>query len=414
MGCAPAKFVPDTDDVRGQGPKCMQLFKDLDLGDKDVAKLYQAFLKTDMNNDRNVDVGEFITRNKIECETLARLLMRLQDADASGKCLFQAFVVVFWAVCSSSESTLPSLILALFDVDSTGELERAEITFLAQLMANFTPKPNTIAAIKYLEYNFTRTVKLEEYTQQTHQTRELFSGALEMQRMLQDRTLGLYQWKILTNKRAKKWPSKTSFDILAKSKALGLTKEDVAQMKIRALGREIPEPVYRNERTPAVLKEKITRARALAKKERDAVHFERDTRLKKEAERQQRERDQATREQKAKTDAAAKEVGKREKILREEKAALDGNGVWFNKTTQQHLQTLEAEKLAAEIRKDRAIAEDLAGLTVSTTDGEGGGGGSGPGSAQGSPAGASSPAGTSNASASSSKGRKSKRVAAAE
>lgn len=328
----------------GMGPKCMKLCSTLDLSQDDIARLFKAFRKTDLNQDSNVDVLEFVVRNKIQCETLARLLMRLRDVDGSGKCLFESFVLVFWAICSSNETTLPWLILSLFDIDNTGELERGEIIFLAQLLANFQPKPNTLASIKHLETNFTRSVKLAEYCPLAHQTSSLFSMSMEMQRMLQDRTLGLYRWQVIADLRAKKWPQKTSFDIL--QKALGLTTSETAQMKMRALAREIPEAVFKNERTPLSLREKVVRSRLAAKKERDAIMLAREVLAKQEADKLQREKDKSVREEKSRVDAEAKAKGKRDQVSIDGKVE-DRSGVWFNSTALQHSKGLEAAKLLA-------------------------------------------------------------------
>ena len=340
MGCSASRFSPEKDDIKGMGPRCTELCAKLDLSPRDVNRLYAAFIKTDLNHDHNVDVQEMVVRNKIECETLARMLMRLQDADGSGKCLFQSFIIVLWAICSSNDASLPALILALFDVDQLGELDRTEIVFLAQLFSNFAHRPNTQVSIKYLENNFTRAVKLEEYTSLVHQTRELFSMSMEMQRMLQDRTLGLYRLRELGNLRAKKWPGKHSFDILEKT--LGTTKQEVAQMKMRALGREVPEVVFKNDRMPAPLREKIVRSRAAAKNERDAIVLEREVRLRQEAEKLQREKDKSVREEKAKAEASAREQGKRDKITKQDGKVEDSYGVWFNSNALQHQKGIEA------------------------------------------------------------------------
>ncbi len=106
MGCGSSREFVVNLHIPGQGAELRKIQAHLGLTNSDINKLYNFFLKVDVDKQNDVTVEKFLVMSEIQEDLVGRLIFFLADRDCDSRLNFTEFVVMLWSFLSFSNHDL--------------------------------------------------------------------------------------------------------------------------------------------------------------------------------------------------------------------------------------------------------------------------------------------------------------------
>ena len=102
-------------------------FTSLGFSEKELLELWRVFAGADADGSGEISLSELMAFLDLERTEFTKRVFSIFDEDMSGEIDFREFVVAMWNYCTLSKPALCLFAFDLYDADSSGAIERAEI-----------------------------------------------------------------------------------------------------------------------------------------------------------------------------------------------------------------------------------------------------------------------------------------------
>jgi Ca2+-binding EF-hand superfamily protein len=102
-------------------------FTSLGFSEKELLELWRVFAGADADGSGEISLSELMAFLDLERTKFTKRVFSIFDEDMSGEIDFREFVVAMWNYCTLSKPALCLFAFDLYDADSSGAIERAEI-----------------------------------------------------------------------------------------------------------------------------------------------------------------------------------------------------------------------------------------------------------------------------------------------
>mmetsp|Transcript_25131 Transcript_25131/g.42426 ORF Transcript_25131/g.42426 Transcript_25131/m.42426 type:complete len:339 (-) Transcript_25131:272-1288(-) len=226
MGCGSSTTFKVKEGIPGQDKYAMEAFRRFHLSDKDIHKMYAAFIDMDADTSRYIRRDEFCAYFHVETTPVIVKMVKMMDTEQHGCLDFCEMVALLWDFLSRDTKSLGSFAFHLFDTKNDGVLSIAEVTRLIEMLHHTTMAKSKIVKkvvddlVKHVDGVARISVQTFHEYCQVHE--DVCLSLFGLQHNLRERILGDHFWDVIVENR-KKDKEQLSLnyiqDVLAETKA---------------------------------------------------------------------------------------------------------------------------------------------------------------------------------------------------
>ena len=223
-GCS-SRFEP-SHEIVGQGHVVLSMKPYLGLSKKDVDKMYEFFLRIDLDEDHQLHIQELIVGARLDnfrgvefIESIFLLYDGQSDTVGTGRLNFYEFILALYSFLTSSKEDLVRLCFALIDLDNSKVITIDELKFMLTIIWGDKPHKKVgynrarnarpivsldsrvLNALKSFDIDNSGDITLDEFVAFNNQVPIVMLPLINLQRELRGKVLGNWRWKSLQSRR---------------------------------------------------------------------------------------------------------------------------------------------------------------------------------------------------------------------
>uniref|UniRef100_A0A7S2CHR9 Calmodulin n=1 Tax=Octactis speculum TaxID=3111310 RepID=A0A7S2CHR9_9STRA len=251
-------------------PENKEVLSILQLNKHQALKIFEAFVDIDSDNSGEMSVEEFHVYLGMTSTKFSERIFGILDADASGALNFSEFAVGVWNYCTYDVRLITKLAFDIFDIDQQGKLDLAECDALLRMvydvphLDNIEGPPSGKEIMELIDVNGDGEVTIDEFSDLMETHLYILQPALDLQRALRQRLLGVKFWDGLTELRRQLFAAE---DSLASNSIESMKEILVIKQKERESRQHQEEEALSEEEQAHILEQKERARRKHAEKQ---------------------------------------------------------------------------------------------------------------------------------------------------